>query len=241
MKGTKDKFVALFPWKILLYSPKMSDADDFLGTENDPVADFLKREKDQLGELDDNFGAANDAPKSNYEFDDVMGGAPHDYGTIVHSDEGGFDPFSGSGAGEYGNTEETGADTGADAYGMIKQQDRLRIEPEKIRIWREEQAAMLQKKDAESEKKKAEWREQARRELDEWHKHREEQLEKTKKVNRESEDAFVTERDEKKPGGEWERVCRLCDFNPKGSRNTKDVSRMRSILLQLKQTPIERQ
>jgi len=51
----------------------------------------------------------------------------------------------------------------------------------------------------------------------------------------------VQERDEKKPGGEWERVCRQCDFNPKGSRNTKDVSRMRSILLQLKQTPIERQ
>lgn len=46
-----------------------------------------------------------------------------------------------------GNTEESGgADTGADAYGSIKHQDRLRIEPEKIRIWREEQAAMLQKK-----------------------------------------------------------------------------------------------
>ena len=43
--------------------------------------------------------------------------------------------------------------------------------------------------DAESEKKKAEWREQARRELDDWHKHREEQLDKSKKVNR-----FVTVR-----------------------------------------------
>jgi len=57
---------------------------------------------------------------------------------------------------------------------------------------------------------------------------------------REHEDAFVQQRDERKPGGEWERVCRLCDFNPKGSRNTKDIQRMRSILLQLKQTPNER-
>lgn len=56
---------------------------------------------------------------------------------------------------------------------------------------------------------------------------------------RDSEDAFVSERDEKKPGGEWERICRLCDFNPKSSRaNAKDVSRMRSILLQLKTTPV---
>lgn len=58
---------------------------------------------------------------------------------------------------------------------------------------------------------------------------------------RETQDAFVGERDEKKPGGEWERICRLCDFNPKGSRNMKDVSRLRSILLQLKQVPVERQ
>jgi len=54
---------------------------------------------------------------------------------------------------------------------------------------------------------------------------------------RENEDAFVQQRDERKPGGEWERVCRLCDFNPKSSRNSKDITRMRSILLQLKQAP----
>jgi len=54
---------------------------------------------------------------------------------------------------------------------------------------------------------------------------------------RENEDAFVQQRDERKPGGEWERVCRLCDFNPKSSRNAKDITRMRSILLQLKQAP----
>jgi hypothetical protein len=41
-------------------------------------------------------------------------------------------------------------------------------------------------------------------------------------------------------GQNWESVAKLCDFNPKGNKNTKDVSRMRSILLQLKQTPLKR-
>lgn len=221
------------------------DAEDFTGAEPDEkdiVADFLKREQDELADLQDNFDDFGSSdPAKTTEFLDEDFNAPHDYGTIVNSADVGFDPFTGGlgtgGSGDYGNTEESSSD----AYTSVKQQDRLRIEPEKIRIWREEQAQMLLKKDAESEKKKAEWREQARRELDDWHKHREEQLDKSKKVNRETEDAFVQERDEKKPGGEWERVCRQCDFNPKGSRNTKDVSRMRSILLQLKQTPIERQ
>lgn len=57
---------------------------------------------------------------------------------------------------------------------------------------------------------------------------------------RASEAAFVKERDETQPGGEWEKICRLCEFNPKNSKNMKDISRFRSILLQLKQTPLVR-
>ena len=55
--------------------------------------------------------------------------------------------------------------------------------------------------------------------------------------HRQAEEAFVEERDEDIPGHEWERVARICDFNPKSNKNTKDVSRMRSIFLQLKQSP----
>ena len=55
---------------------------------------------------------------------------------------------------------------------------------------------------------------------------------------RADEEAFVSDRDELPGGHDWERVCRMCDFNPKGTKNTKDVSRMRSIFLQLKQTPL---
>ena len=56
-----------------------------------------------------------------------------------------------------------------------------------------------------------------------------------KKSNREAEKDFVNQRDSDKPGEEWDRVSRLCDFNPKSAKGTKDVSRLRSIILQLKQ------
>lgn len=54
---------------------------------------------------------------------------------------------------------------------------------------------------------------------------------------RQAEEAFIEERDHTIPGSEWEKVARMCDFNPKNNKNTKDVSRMRSMFLQLKQTP----
>lgn len=56
-------------------------------------------------------------------------------------------------------------------------------------------------------------------------------------THRQAEEVFVEERDSEAPGHEWERVARLCDFNPKNNKNTKDVSRMRSMFLQLKQSP----
>lgn len=55
---------------------------------------------------------------------------------------------------------------------------------------------------------------------------------------RTAEAAFIEERDTDVPGQEWERITRLVDFNPKSSKHSKDVSRLRSILLQLKQQPV---
>lgn len=56
-------------------------------------------------------------------------------------------------------------------------------------------------------------------------------------TDRNAEKQFVAEADEVEPGTEWERIAKLCEFNPKSSRTSKDVSRLRSIILQLKQTP----
>ncbi|XP_015782957.1 clathrin light chain isoform X2 [Tetranychus urticae] len=108
-------------------------------------------------------------------------------------------------------------------------------ESEKIRKWREEQEKRLNEKDEEENKKKKELAEQAKKELEEWYSRCEEQLNKSKVINRNAEKEWIAERDAESPEQEWEKIARMCDFNPKASRNSKDTSRMRSILLQLKQ------
>ncbi|XP_060156736.1 clathrin light chain A isoform X3 [Globicephala melas] len=137
-----------------------------------------------------------------------------------------------------------------DSYAAISQVDRLQSEPESIRKWREEQTERLEALDANSRKQEAEWKEKAIKELDEWYARQDEQLQKTKANNstninhpcysleQAAEEAFVNDIEESSPGTEWERVARLCDFNPKSSKQAKDVSRMRSVLISLKQAPL---
>ncbi|XP_029576156.1 clathrin light chain B isoform X2 [Salmo trutta] len=128
----------------------------------------------------------------------------------------------------------------SDSYAAIAQVDSLRAEPESLRKWREEQKARLEQLDSASKAAEAEWKEKAKKELEDWHVHQNEQMEKNKANNRTSEEAFLSEADGDSPGTEWERVARLCDFNPKTNKTAKDVSRMRSVLIALKQTPLVR-
>uniref|UniRef100_A0A3B3IJX7 Clathrin light chain n=1 Tax=Oryzias latipes TaxID=8090 RepID=A0A3B3IJX7_ORYLA len=154
---------------------------------------------------------------------------------------------------------DSGGDNGpSDAYAAISTADRLQAEPESLRKWREEQRERLEVLDANSRKQESEWKEKAKLELEEWHARQNEQLEKTKTNNRvldedfykqpfseligyvAAEEAMISDLDENNPGTEWERVARLCDFNPKSSKQAKDVSRMRSVLISLKQSPLVR-
>jgi hypothetical protein len=113
----------------------------------------------------------------------------------------------------------------------------VREEPAKIKNWREQQRQRLEKKDLYEEAEKKKLREQAKRELDDWYKKHNEQLDKTKKLNRDAEKELMTQRDNAQPGKEWERVAGMCEFNPKSARAAKDLSRLRSILLQMKNQP----
>ncbi|XP_022649813.1 clathrin light chain B-like isoform X5 [Varroa jacobsoni] len=114
-----------------------------------------------------------------------------------------------------------------------------RQEPEKIRKWREEQKRIIEQKDAVEEIRKEELRKEAQKELEEWYIRYREQIEKAKQANRElsknAEKEYVCEKSAK--GAEWEGIAKMCDFNPKSTRHTKDVSRMKSMILQLKQAP----
>lgn len=116
---------------------------------------------------------------------------------------------------------------------------RPNVEPETMRVWREEQHQRLRDKDQAEAQAMTDLKEKAQKELQDWYKKYEETLNKTKNDNRATEKNFVAEMNEIAPGTEWERVHKLCDFNQKTNRNHKDTSRLRSILLQLKQTPKE--
>ena len=53
-------------------------------------------------------------------------------------------------------------------------------------------------------------------------------------LSRNAEKEWIEERDAETAGQEWEKIAKMCDFNSKAARNSKDTSRMRSIMLQLK-------
>ncbi|XP_060530393.1 clathrin light chain isoform X3 [Cylas formicarius] len=117
-----------------------------------------------------------------------------------------------------------------------------REEPEKIKKWREDQVKRLEEKDREEDRKREELRQIAKKELEDWYKNHEETIAKTKAANRDAaksaEKQFVAEDNDIQPGTEWERIAKLCDFNAKTKPGSKDVSRMRSIILQMKQYPV---
>ena len=114
-------------------------------------------------------------------------------------------------------------------------------EPEKIRKWRDEFAARIAKKDHDEEVKRKEMREQAKKELEDFHKQRLEQMERRKEENRVNnrtlEDELTKNAVSSSNGKthDWAKITSLCEFNPKNNRSQKDLTRYRSVLLQLKQ------
>ncbi|XP_037940008.1 clathrin light chain [Teleopsis dalmanni] len=206
------------------------DFDDFGANreEIDPAAEFLAREHSVLGDLEaeiileSNVNTSNidDSVPTNDEGIPVCGG--------LGSSTGSFELISGE---------------SNDLVGLSGPPP-SRVEPEKIRLWREEQKKRLEEKDKEEQRKKEELRQQAKQELEHWLRQTDDSIEKTKTASRNAEKhSAVLENDGQhtEQAAEWERIAKLCDFNPKVNKCGKDVSRMRSIYLHLKQTPISSQ
>lgn len=195
-------------------------------TEEDPAAAFLAQQESEIAGIENDgegFGALEDAGEEQ----------------PPESQPANYDDFGEEPATVNGDMfQESNGPT--DNYAAIAQVDIQRQEPESLRKWREEQKTRLEALDSASKAAEAEWREKAKKELEDWHVHQTEQMEKNKANNRASEEAFLAESDGDSPGSEWERVARLCDFNPKTNKQAKDVSRMRSVLISLKQTPLVR-
>ncbi|CAG5005684.1 unnamed protein product [Parnassius apollo] len=194
--------------------------DNFVVPDVDPAAEFLAREQNQLAGLEDELETSAPPP-------------------ITTPASNGLEDFV-----------EIPSAAAFEANGLIDAEPsptpvfrQEREEPEKIRIWREEQKKRLEEKDEEEERKKEEMLKIAKKELEDWYKTHEEQIAKTKAANRESaknaERALARGGEEAAAGAtegnEWARVAELCDFGP---RRGRDVARLRSIVLQLKQAGV---
>ncbi|XP_029355780.1 clathrin light chain A isoform X1 [Echeneis naucrates] len=216
-------------------------AGNGVGSEEDPAAAFLAQQESEIAGIENDEGfSILDSGEVPSSLGESNGGCLLQYMSTVNGD------FHGESNGP------------SDAYAAISNADRLQAEPESLRKWREEQRERLELLDANSRQQESEWKEKAKVELEEWHARQNEQLEKTKTNNRvldedfykqpfseligyvAAEEAMISDLDENNPGTEWERVARLCDFNPKSSKQAKDVSRMRSVLISLKQSPLVR-
>jgi len=225
----------------------MDTFDDAFGSggeqevEVDPAAEFLAKEQQELGDIGEDLGLGA-APESTEEIqafkDDLES---QEFFTSEHQQPSAavqdlFEPeipVAASGPNYFCGTEEV-QELSSGMGGMSMNREL----PECLKKWKLEQEEMLKQKDADEEVRKEELRAVAAKELEDWYKHYDEQLQKTKKANKEHEQALETpEVNGITPGQEWERVSKHCDFSAKAPGHTKDVSRMRSILLQLKQNP----
>jgi len=181
--------------------------------DEDPANEFLEREKRELGEI------------TGDEFGNSLGDSRNSL------NNGAYSPPSNS-------RSPIPPNESASPYDALSQLN----EPETTRKWREEFTARISKKDSDEETKRKEMREQAKKELDDFHKQRLEQLERSKEQNRLNnrkleEDLLKNSANSTSNGksNDWEKITSLCEFNPKNNRSQKDLTRYRSVLLQLKQ------
>nr|XP_020765972.1 clathrin light chain B [Odocoileus virginianus texanus] len=146
--------------------------------EEDPAAAFLAQQESEIAgiENDEGFGAPAGGQGGLAQPGPASGGS-EDMGTTVNGDV--FQEANGP----------------ADGYAAIAQADRLTQEPESIRKWREEQRKRLQELDAASKVMEQEWREKAKKDLEEWNQRQSEQVEKNKINNRIADKAFYQQPD----------------------------------------------
>lgn len=216
-----------------------------MSTTNDPVTEFLAREQTVLADLGEDF--VSQTPPLNVTENGAIsgennlfngnagcltnGGAYLDDLELLNSN------CNSNGALDMEGLQQTGINRVQTSPTLSTSRSQSRLpeeEPENIRLWREQQKELLEKKDLNEEKKKEELRQQAKKELEQFYALRKAQLEQRKKSNRERQAAYeaVAKLEEKESNAVmWERVARMIEGSV-GSGTTTGSSKAAKLPVQ---------
>jgi len=137
--------------------------DNTVTSGADPAAEFLAREQEELGELGEELG--------------IKAGGQINMEGLSLEDRQEIEEVN-----REGEVERT--KTPSPAFVMPP---RPKEEPETIRLWREQQSKLLEEKDAKEAEMMTKMKNEAEQELKDWYKRYQDNLDKTKKTNREDE------------------------------------------------------
>merc|ERR1719281_2423763 len=108
----------------------------------------------------------------------------------------------------------------------------------KLREWEDAHQRELEQKETKETQDKMELRKQAETELADWYKDRTETISKKLAANRAEEETLEASKKGAVPSANiWERVVDLIDTNSRAADAERDISRMRTLLIQLKAAP----
>ncbi|KAI9311469.1 clathrin light chain [Dichotomocladium elegans] len=215
----------------------MSDFGDF-SSSNDPTADFLARERAVLGEDADLFSSGDIDTTNTSTGLDFMNSPPSAAIDFSSPSQASALPSQNTAApsGDYAAFEtdfpkaEELENSQAFHKAMLPDE-----EPEVVRQWREKQKELIKQRDDEADEKKEETIKQAREEIDRFYEEYNEKKQRAIESNREREEQREKEREDALSANVWERVIREIDTsNAKTGFHTRDVSRMKQLMLDLR-------
>ncbi|EPB86626.1 hypothetical protein HMPREF1544_06602 [Mucor circinelloides 1006PhL] len=212
----------------------MSDFGDFSSSSNDPTADFLARERAVLGGDADIFTTLDDttSPTSFTATPDLgRSSAQSQYG-IMSPSSAVSTPANDYSVFESSYPKAENLETSKAFHKAMLPEE----EPDVVRQWRENQKQVIAKRDEEESAKKEQILNKAREDIDKFYEDYNDKKQKAIEENREREDKMLKSREESSASTNiWNSVSREFDIsNAKAAYPTRDVSRMKGIILDLR-------
>ncbi|KAI8997324.1 clathrin light chain [Pilobolus umbonatus] len=213
----------------------MSDFGDF-SSSNDPTADFLARERAVLGGDVDFFTSGNDLSSMNYDtLQDYPSLFSQTSDVSSHNNYGVQSINSTTAPSEYPSFEadypkaEHLESSKAFHKAMLPEE-----EPDVVRQWRTQKQEAIAKKAEEEKSRKEEIINKAREEIDLFYEEYNDKKQKATEEHREREEVMMRAKEVLATSNIWECVVREFDVSNAKAASTRDVSRMKALMLDLR-------